>query len=73
MSSYVQARLDRESQKALDQLVKLGWSRSQAFREGVRLLAGGRRAKNWRGIIWMTSAGRESYPARHERHRRIAG
>jgi hypothetical protein len=40
MKSSVQARLDRQSQAALERLVKhLGWSPSKVVREGVRLLA----------------------------------
>ncbi len=39
MKSNVQARLDRKSQVALERLVRrLGWSRSRAVREGLRLL-----------------------------------
>ncbi len=39
-TTVVQARLDRESQTALETLVKrLGWSPSRIVREGVRLLA----------------------------------
>ena len=40
MKANVQARLDRESQAALEQLVRrLGWSRSRVVREGLRTLA----------------------------------
>ncbi len=40
MQANVQARLDRRSQLALDQLVRrLGWSPSRVVREGLRLLA----------------------------------
>ena len=40
MKSNVQARLDRESQVALERLVRrLGWSPSRVVREGVQLLA----------------------------------
>ena len=40
MKSNVQARLDHESQLALDELVhRLGWSPSRVVREGLRLLA----------------------------------
>ena len=40
MKSTVQARLDPETQKAIDHLVRrLGWSPSKVVREGVRLLA----------------------------------
>lgn len=40
MSATVQARLDDESQVALDQLVqRLGWSPSRVVREGLRLMA----------------------------------
>ena len=36
----VQARLDRQSQLVLDELVRrLGWSPSRVVREGLRLLA----------------------------------
>lgn len=49
MASVVQARLDPESQKLLNGLVKrLGWTPSRVVREGLRLVAatqptGGRR------------------------------
>ena len=40
MSSTVQARLDEESEKIMDQLVRsTGWSPPQVVREGLRLLA----------------------------------
>ena len=40
MGETVQARLDRESRKELDRLVRrLGWSPSRVVREGIRLLA----------------------------------
>jgi hypothetical protein len=40
MKTNVQARLDRQSQIALERLVQhLGWSPSRVVREGVRLLA----------------------------------
>jgi len=40
MKTNVQARLDRRSQVALEQLVRrLGWSPSRVVREGLRLLA----------------------------------
>jgi hypothetical protein len=40
MRSTVQARLDRDTQRALDRLVRrMGWSASQVVREGVRLVA----------------------------------
>ena len=40
MSETVQARLDSESRKQLDRLVRrLGWSPSKVVREGIRLLA----------------------------------
>jgi hypothetical protein len=40
MNANVQARLDRQSQVALERLVqRLGWSPSQVVREGVQLLA----------------------------------
>ena len=54
MGASVQARLDRESQRALAQLVRrLGWSPSQVVREGLRLLAvchGGRAGKKIVGL-----------------------
>ena len=49
MRASVQARLDRESRRALTQLVhRLSWSPSRVVREGLRLLAachGGRGGK----------------------------
>jgi len=40
MKPNVQARLDRQSQIALEELVRrLGWSPSRVVREGLRLLA----------------------------------
>lgn len=40
MSSLVQARLDPESEKIMQQLVKkTGWSTSKIVREGLRVLA----------------------------------
>ncbi len=40
MKSNVQARLDRRSQMALEDLVRrLGWTPSRVVREGLRLLA----------------------------------
>ena len=40
MKTNVQARLDRQSQAALERLVRrLGWSPSRVVREGVHLLA----------------------------------
>lgn len=40
MKPNVQARLDRRSQLALEELVRrLGWSPSRVVREGLRLLA----------------------------------
>jgi predicted transcriptional regulator len=39
MRSSIQARLDPESQKALERLAgRLGWSPSKIVREGIRLL-----------------------------------
>ena len=39
MRTSVQARLDPESQAALDRLVsRLGWSSSEVVREGIRLV-----------------------------------
>ena len=40
MTETVQARLDHQSRKELDRLVRrLGWSPSRVVREGIRLLA----------------------------------
>lgn len=40
MKANVQARLDRETQAALEVLVRrLGWSPSRVVREGLRLMA----------------------------------
>lgn len=40
MPLTVQARLDRDSQRKLERLVRhLGWSSSRVVREGIRLLA----------------------------------
>ena len=40
MGSTIQARLDKDTEKALAQLVRrLGWTPSRVVREGVRLLA----------------------------------
>lgn len=40
MASTIQARLDEESQKIMDKLVKkTGWTPSQVVREGLRILA----------------------------------
>jgi hypothetical protein len=40
MKATVQARLDEESQAALEQLTRqLGWSPSRVVREGLRLMA----------------------------------
>ena len=40
MTSTVQARLDPESQRELERLVRrLGWSPSKVVREGIRLVA----------------------------------
>ncbi|MBV8844497.1 MAG: hypothetical protein JO307_16940 [Bryobacterales bacterium] len=40
MTSVVQARLDADEQKILDNLVhQLGWSPSKIVREGIRLVA----------------------------------
>jgi hypothetical protein len=39
MKAIVQARLDKDSQVALEQLShRLGWSHSQVVREGLRLM-----------------------------------
>jgi hypothetical protein len=39
MAQFVQARLDRESSKKLQRLVRsLGWTPSKVVREGIRLL-----------------------------------
>ncbi|MEX2262205.1 MAG: ribbon-helix-helix protein, CopG family [Bryobacteraceae bacterium] len=54
MKSTVQARLDRETHKALTQLVRrLGWSPSKVVREALQLLAvcqGGYTAKKIVGL-----------------------
>jgi hypothetical protein len=54
MKTSVQARLDPESQAALEGLVRrLGWSTSRAVREGLHLLArqhGGGAARKMIGI-----------------------
>jgi hypothetical protein len=40
MSSVIQARLDEESRKIMEKLVKkTGWTPSRVVREGLRLLA----------------------------------
>ena len=40
MKARMRVRLDRESREALEKLAqRLGWSTSQAIREGIRLLA----------------------------------
>jgi hypothetical protein len=40
MGTTIQARLDKDTEKALARLVRqLGWSPSRVVREGVRLLA----------------------------------
>jgi hypothetical protein len=40
MGTTIQARLDEDSEKILDRLMKqLGWSRSRVVREGLRILA----------------------------------
>lgn len=40
MSSHIQARLDEESEKLMDQLLKkTGWTPSQIVREGLKVLA----------------------------------
>ena len=52
MASTIQARLDRDTEKALAQLVRrLGWSPSRVLREGVRLLAACRVPKGRRRTI----------------------
>lgn len=38
METTVQARLDEETQAALDRLRRHGWSVSEAVREGIRLV-----------------------------------
>jgi hypothetical protein len=54
MASTIQARLDAESQRALDQLVKhLGWSPSRAVREGLRLVAACQLGNGGRAVVGM--------------------
>ncbi len=63
MRVSVQARLDRESQRALTQLVRrLGWSPSKVVREGLRLLAvchGGRAGQKIVGLGKFSSGVRD--------------
>jgi len=50
----VQARLDDESKKIMDQLVKrTGWSPSQVVREGLRMLAACRLGKTHPRIVGL--------------------
>ena len=52
MQYSVQARLDEDSRKQLERLVKqLGWSPSRVVREGLRLLAACRLGNGRRRII----------------------
>jgi hypothetical protein len=52
MGASIQARLDRETERALTRLVRrLGWSPSRIVREGVRLLAACYVSKGKRRII----------------------
>jgi hypothetical protein len=52
MATSIQARLDKETEHALEQLVRrLGWSPSKVVREGVRLLAACYVPKGRRTII----------------------
>jgi hypothetical protein len=54
MKTTVQARLDSETQKTLDGLVRqLGWPVSRVVREGVRLLAASRLPRRRRKFIGM--------------------
>jgi hypothetical protein len=54
MKAIVQARLDQESQAALEQLSRrLGWSYSKVVREGLRLMAACYPAKRGKKIIGM--------------------
>lgn len=50
----VQARLDNESKKIMEQLVKrTGWSPSQIVREGLRMLAACRLGKDDARIVGL--------------------
>jgi len=52
MSTTIQARLDKPSQRALAQLVKqIGWSHSRAVREGLLILAACRLGNGQRSVI----------------------
>jgi len=52
MNATIQARLDKPSQRALARLVKqLGWTHSQAVREGLLVLAACRLGNGPRRII----------------------
>jgi hypothetical protein len=54
MASTIQARLDRDTAKALAELVRrLGWTPSRIVREGVRLLAATRLGVRRQRIIGL--------------------
>lgn len=54
MRATVQARLDKDSQIALERLVqRLGWSSSRVVREGLKLMVASYGAAPKRGIIGM--------------------
>jgi hypothetical protein len=54
MASTIQARLDRDTAKALAELVRrLGWTPSRVVREGVRLLAATRLGVRRQRIIGL--------------------
>ena len=54
MERVVQARLDAETEKALDRLVsQLGWKPSRVVREGLRLLAAAQPGSERRTIAGM--------------------
>jgi predicted transcriptional regulator len=52
MKATVQARLDEETQAALDRLVRRhGWSTSEVVREGIRLMVKRHQAPPWGKLI----------------------
>ncbi len=54
MNSTIHARLDPDSRKALDQLVRRkGWNPSRAVREGLRLLAACQAGKDSRTVLGL--------------------
>jgi len=54
MRAIIQARLDRQSQKLLADLIReLGWSRSRLVREGLRILGATRLRRKRKGIIGL--------------------